>query len=101
MTRRPGRDPDQAGLFDVPDVPPVKPGRRLPTNPARVVWAKYRPVNPVKCDDCMHALAMAQGKAPASRQAKFKRTQGGEVLLVCYWHAQVRREEDGMSALDK
>jgi hypothetical protein len=62
-------------------------------------WAKYRPKNPVKCDDCMLVLALAKGRGPASRQARWKRVQDAADQLLCYAHAQVRRDEDGMVPL--
>lgn len=94
---RPQADPDQLELFDEPPVDPVPPGRPVPPSRARVVWSKYRPQNPVKCDDCMHALAAAKGNAPASRRARFRRVQGQTVLLVCDLHAMLRREADGVN----
>lgn len=95
MTRQP--DPLQPGLFDV-DTPPVAVPKRKP-KAGRPVWAKYRPRHPAKCDDCMLVLLMARGQAPASRAAKFRRVQGGSDLLLCYAHAQARRDEDDMGPL--
>jgi len=93
-------DPEQLCLFVDPETPPVAPGKPVPPSSAKITWSKYRPKEPPKCDDCMHALAAAKGNAPASRRAKFRRAQGGSVLLLCYFHAQLRRESDGMSALE-
>jgi hypothetical protein len=62
-------------------------------------WSKYSPINPVKCDDCMLILALAKGDAPASRQARWRRQCGDSDLLLCYGHAALRREEDGMRPL--
>jgi len=98
MTRR-QPDPMQDALFGV-ETPPIQVPKRIPTSKRTpVVWSKYRPKHPVKCDDCMLLLVQCKGKAPASRQAKFRRKQGVSDLLLCYAHAQARREEDGMEAL--
>jgi hypothetical protein len=91
-------DPDQPELFPVTE-PPVKTPKRPPANGA-ARWSKYRPKYPVKCDDCMLLLAQQRGQAPASRQAKFRRQQGGADLLLCYGHAQARRDEDGLTPIE-
>lgn len=94
------RDPLQPGLFEPEETPVVKPKRASdPAKAGRPRWSKYRPVNPPKCDDCMLALAQSQGRAPASRRAKFRRQAGSSDLLLCYAHAQLRREDDGLEAL--
>lgn len=94
-------DPYQPGLFDVQPVPVRKPPRaQTPASAARPRWSKYRPLNPVKCDDCMAVLAAAQGNGPASRLAKFRRAQGGTDLLLCYAHAQQRRDDDGLGVYE-
>lgn len=93
------RDPQQGALFDVGDQPvavPTRPKARA----GKVVWSKYRPKHPVKCDDCMLLLATTRGQAPASRQAKFRRKQGSLDLLLCYAHTQARRDEDGLAPMD-
>lgn len=100
MTRR-EVDPMQDALFAV-DTPPVKvPKRRGSTGRSRPVWTVYHPKNPVKCDDCMLLLAERYGDAPASRNARWKRSQGGTYLLLCYAHANLRRTEDGMDGVGK
>lgn len=93
----PEPDPLQDALFPV-ETPPVKVPARKPTD-GRPRWSKYRPKHPQKCDDCMLVLLLAKGNAPASRRAKFRRQQGGSDLLLCYGHAQARREEDGLPGL--
>lgn len=65
----------------------------------RPTWSKYRPLNAVKCDDCMLALYQAKGEAPASKPARWKRKQGASFLLLCYGHADLWREEDGLTPL--
>jgi hypothetical protein len=47
----------------------------------------------------MLLLHLAKGNGPASKPARWKRTRGGDYLLLCYGHAEVRREEDGMKSL--
>ncbi len=88
----------QGHLFAVTQAP-VTPVRRQSASSEKVRWSKYRPLNPVKCDDCMMVLYLARGDAPASRQARWKRKQGDEMLLLCYAHADCRREEDGLKPL--
>lgn len=92
--------PDDVPLFEV-DTPPVRKAKR-PTeaSKAKPRWSKYRPLGWVKCDDCMLVLALAKGEAPASRKAQFRRVVGGTDLLLCYWHAYTRHEEDGLGRLD-
>lgn len=89
---------EQSGLFVVQQ-PPVRKVTRKSTSNAKPTWTRYRPVNVVKCDDCMLVLFLAKGEAPASRPARWKRKQGGEYLLLCYQHAELRREEDGLKSL--
>jgi len=84
-------------LFDV-DNPPVRKAPRKPSS-GKVSWSKYHGTLAMKCDDCMAVLAATQGNAPASRQARYRRNQGGTYLLLCYAHAAQRREDDGMAAL--
>lgn len=88
----------QPPLFDV-DTPPVRTPRR-PAAPGKPAWSKYRPKAPMKCDDCMMVLALAKGDAPASRRARWRRRIGTTDLLLCYAHADVRREEDGLERLE-
>jgi hypothetical protein len=47
----------------------------------------------------MLLLYVSKGNAPASRPARWKRKQGAEYLLLCYQHAELRREEDGLKSL--
>jgi hypothetical protein len=86
-------------LFEVDPVP-VKVPKRTTSSQAKPRWTKYRPKFPLKCDDCMLVLALAKGAGPPSRQAKFRRKQGAGDLLLCYAHAQARRDEDGMKPLE-
>lgn len=90
---------EQPSLFPVADTPVRRAPRAAPAN-ARPVWSKYRPVHPVKCDDCMTVLALAKGNAPASRQARFRRKAGATDLLLCYGHAQQRRDDDGLGPIE-
>lgn len=89
--------PTQDILFEVAN-PPVAKVKR-PQGRSRPAWTKYRPVNPVKCDDCCLVLALAKGDGPATRQARWRRVQDGADLLLCYAHADVRRKEDGLVPL--
>jgi hypothetical protein len=63
------------------------------------MWSKYHPVRKVRCDDCMAFLARHHGEGPLSRQARWKRKAGGQVLLLCTAHADVWRERDRMPEL--
>ncbi len=94
----PENEPVQAALFIVAQ-PPVRKVTRKSTSSEKPRWSKYRPVHPVKCDDCMYVLFLAEGNAPASRQGKWRRKQGELDLILCYAHAEIRREEDGLTPL--
>lgn len=93
-------DPEQGALFEVATPPVRKVKRESEASKARPRWSKYRTKGWVKCDDCMLVLALAKGEAPASRKAQFRRKLGGTDLLLCYWHAHARHEEDGLGHLD-
>lgn len=84
-------------LFVVSQPPVTKVTRKQ--GRSRPKWTKYRPINPLKCDDCMLVLALAKGNGPATRQARWKRVQDGKDQLLCYGHADARREEDGLEPL--
>lgn len=88
---------EQDPLFHVESSPVRKPTRREAASALRPRWSKYRPVNPVKCDDCMAVLAETRGEGPASRQAKWRRKQGNLDRLLCYAHAALQRAEDGLA----
>lgn len=88
----------QETLFEVVS-PLVAKAPRESTGTGKPKWTRYRPIHPVKCDDCMLVLVIARGEAPASRQARWRRKAEGSDLLLCQGHADLRREEDGMPAL--
>ncbi len=90
-------DDTQSTLFQVQ--PPTTQKVTRKASNGKPKWSKYRPVNPVKCDDCMLILALAKGEAPASRQARWKRKTEDADLLLCYGHADIRRAEDGLKPL--
>jgi hypothetical protein len=90
---------DQEGLFHVEPAKMKAPSRRDTERAARPRWSKYRPLNPVKCDDCMLLLAETQGQAPASQPARWRRQMGRTDLLLCYGHAAIRRDSDGLESL--
>lgn len=84
---------------DVPMFEVTVPEVTTPTRPkaaGRPRWSKYRPVNPVKCDDCMLVLTLAKGAAPLARFARHKRAVDGDYLLLCEAHANARKAEDGI-----
>jgi len=83
-------------LFPVVTPPVKSPKRPKASSSDKARWTRYRPKNPVKCDDCMLVLALAEGEGPASRQARYRRKQGETDLLLCFAHAQIRRDEDGL-----
>lgn len=89
---------DQEVLFEVVS-PLVQKVTRKERGEGKAKYTRYRPINPVKCDDCMLVLALAKGQAPASRQARWRRKAGEVDLLLCQGHADLRREEDGLPAL--
>lgn len=85
-------------LFDV-GTAQVPRARRTPPGTGRVTWGKYRPKEPVKCDDCMSILAAASGKAPVARTARWRRRQGDADRLLCGGHMEQRRHEEGLTPL--
>ena len=91
-------DSEQDALFYV-DPSTVRAPKRRAAEKAKPQWSKYRPKNPVKCDDCMLLLAETQGRAPASQPARWRRKVGRSDLLLCYGHAALRRDSDGLEAL--
>ena len=90
-----------APMFDLPQAErPPTPRKATPAK-AAPVWSKHMPKNPVKCDHCMAVLAENDGQGPHSRLARFKRKEGGQVLLLCYPHAQTQRTADKLPPLKK
>lgn len=90
---------DDDPVVEVVQPPPIQLVRRRSTSTSKPSWSKYRPINAVKCDDCMLILFLAKGEAPASRPARWKRRQGTDYVLLCYQHAELRRAEDGLKSL--
>lgn len=86
-------------LFDVGDVPVQRAPRRPSSSNARPRWTRYHTATGIKCDECMAVLASRAGQAPASRQARYRRSVGPTYMLLCYAHAQQWREDDGLAAL--
>lgn len=93
----------QLDLFGEP-VAPVKPTKRerpaLPSGPPNEpTWSRYRPANPVKCDQCMRNLTATSGAAPPAKSAKFRRRgPDGTDEVLCYEHANEQRERDGLAS---
>lgn len=83
-------------MFPPPEPTPVaKPYNDVSAGHGPIRYAKYRPKNPVKCDDCLGALAAAGGNGPATRPAAFKRTQAGaNTLLLCHEHTALRKGDE-------
>ena len=88
---------DQPALFGV-DTPAVTKPRHRGSS-AHPRWSKYQPSTPVKCDDCLMVLAEADGRGPATRNARWRRAVAGTDLVLCYAHAQLRRADDGLTPL--
>lgn len=86
-------------LFDVQDSPVPRPLRKPPASKAKPRWTRYHSATGIKCDECMSLLAERQGDAPASRQARYRRSVGPTYLLLCYAHAEQWREDDGLANL--
>jgi hypothetical protein len=68
-------------------------------DPNRITWSTYRPKIRVACDEGLQDL-VAAGGGPVARAARYRRTQHGQDLLLCTTHAQLRRDTDGLPALD-
>lgn len=93
---------DTIPLFGEPEpAEPPRPKKTPAPTAAKPVWEQYRPVVPRKCDDCMAVLAETGGQGPHSRTAAWKRKTGKNFLLLCYPHAQQRREADHLPALKR
>lgn len=96
---------DTLPLFDAPD--PDRSYRR-PKNAqsektkTRPKWSRYRPKNPVRCDDCMAQLAETGGREPTwPLNARWQRKAGGARRLLCYQHALIWRAHDNLPTLAK
>lgn len=89
---------EDLALFEVPTPAPLSKPLRDVGNGAPV-WTKYRPKDPLKCDDCNLFLHQSRGSGPAARRAYFRRKARGVDLLLCSEHAQLRREDDGLEQL--
>lgn len=87
--------PEQLKLLEVEPVP-VKPPKPPVKTTGEPVYGKYRPKNPVKCDDCMLLLVQMNGMAPIARFARFYRRAGGQKRLLCAGHKNQWRERDGL-----
>ena len=93
---------DTIPLFGEPEpAEPPKPKKTPDTSNAKPAWSKPKWKKPPKCDDCMAVLAETKGTGPHSRTAVWKRKTGKAFLLLCYPHAQQRREADGLPKLKK
>jgi hypothetical protein len=75
-------------LFDAPG-----PGRH-PKTQHRPEWIRYRPVVPVKCDDCVLRLADNNGDAPPAADARYRRRFHAINTYYCAPHARTRRSAD-------
>jgi hypothetical protein len=86
---------DTLPLFDAPEPDrPRAPRQRPQLAHHAPKWTKYRPKNPLPCDDCKLYLAQHNGRGPASRQARWRRKVGGTDRLLCGPHAQLMRDQD-------
>lgn len=83
-------------LFDVPEGTPVRAPRRSAPPASEPIWTRYRPKNPVKCDHCMRVLAETNGTGPIAQTARYRRRAGGTDEVLCYPHAQLQRDADGL-----
>lgn len=76
-------------LFDAPG-----PGRR-PKTQHRPEWIRYRPVVPVKCDDCVLLLADSDGSnGLRASDARYRRRFRAINTYYCAPHARTRRSAD-------
>ncbi|MCU1615021.1 MAG: hypothetical protein JWO98_2561 [Frankiales bacterium] len=89
-------------LFDVPPAQrrwaPKQHTRFIGAN--QVVWTKYRPQKPHKCDDCKLFLAQNDGKGPASLDGKWRRKTANSDRYLCVQHAQIWRTRDKLPTLE-
>lgn len=89
-------------MFDIP----AAQRRRAPKQPmvigkGQVLWQKYRPQKPHKCDDCKLFLAQHEGEGPASLDAKWRRRTRDSDRYLCIPHAQIWRTTDKLPLLAK
>ena len=83
------------GVFDLDlPAPVVKRPRHEPVG--KIAWAKYRPANPVHCDDCLAEMHEQWPTTMQPNRALFKRTAGAKVVFLCALHATAQREKDGL-----
>lgn len=81
--------------LDLP-APIVRQARHPPAG--KVTWPKYRPANPVHCDDCLAEIHRDwPDGARIPHRALFKRVAGDKVTFMCAEHAQAQRVKDGMA----
>lgn len=91
---------DNLSLFDMPDSPHKETGSRSRLAHHAPKWTKYRPKNPVKCDDCQERLARQRGRGPLAKSARWRRTTADKTTrLLCTEHAQEWREADKLPRL--
>lgn len=78
--------------LDLPE-PAPKQARQVPSS--KVVWSRYRPANPLHCDDCLAEVhASWPNNTHAPNRAQFRRRLGAEVTFHCISHAQAQRARD-------
>jgi hypothetical protein len=82
----------QLPLFPSPPRPPVKPVVKKALKSVSYTAMKN---SRQKCDDCLHVLILARGKAPVARMAKWKaRSPDGEIHVLCAAHKHERVDVD-------
>jgi hypothetical protein len=59
------------------------------------MYARYRPVKRVACDECVAVLHEARGVGPAPRGARWTR-RTVKLLRLCQEHADLWRKVDGI-----
>lgn len=85
------------GTFDLslPE-PVVKKARQPPSS--RVTWTKYRPANPVHCDDCLAEVHELWPVSMIPRRALHKRTAGDRITYHCAAHHLAQKALDNVKA---
>lgn len=78
---------------------PLRPPRKTPTTGVRrPEWSDYTVKVPVQCTHCVLAAyeraTAGRGAYDGIRQARRKRKQGDEILLLCSEHAHIQQDQD-------
>lgn len=86
----------QMPLFEQPEGVPLQRAKTLRDldRESRPRWSRYRPRNPVTCDECVIYLHERKGVGPVPRGARWRRVTPDRTLLLCEEHTQMWKRDD-------